>query len=443
MVARLEVAVAVTKTYISSILATAILVMICVPGIVSAQVDTTQVYKKRVLENIEIDFLSSYYTQDGQNAAVTGGIGTEELTDATATLIISVPLNDDDVLSIDAGISAYTSASSSNINPFDGDSDPYVASSGASSGDTWTNLTVGYSHSSDDRNTIWGAHGSISSEYDYLSIGFGGNVSRLFNQQNTEVSLSASVYLDTWTTIYPIELRSVSNFRQSNITGNTDYNPLFVPLTEKNRNSYALGLTVSQILSKNLQGSLTLDVTQQQGLLSTPFQRVYFQDMEDSFFDGFHLAEDIERLPDTRVKVALGGRLHYYISQSVALRTFARYYQDDWGIGSVTASIEMPIKLGMKWTIYPSYRFYNQSNADYFKPYNQHLTTDTYYTSDYDLSEYNANQYGFGVRYTDIFTTFHIGKLRLKSVDVKYYYYDRNTPFSSSIITGGLNFVVN
>ena len=29
-----------------------------------------------------------------------------------------MPLNDDDVLTIDSGISAYTSASSSNINPF-------------------------------------------------------------------------------------------------------------------------------------------------------------------------------------------------------------------------------------------------------------------------------------------------------------------------------------
>ncbi len=35
-------------------------------------------YKKRVLENTEIDFLSSYYSQEGNNAAVSGGTGTEE-----------------------------------------------------------------------------------------------------------------------------------------------------------------------------------------------------------------------------------------------------------------------------------------------------------------------------------------------------------------------------
>ena len=43
--------------------------------------DSTTVFKKRVLETIEIDLLFSYYQQDGSNAAVCGGIGSEELTD--------------------------------------------------------------------------------------------------------------------------------------------------------------------------------------------------------------------------------------------------------------------------------------------------------------------------------------------------------------------------
>ena len=65
-------------------------------------------YKKRVLENTEIDILFNYYEQDGENAAVTGGRGTEELTDISPTIIVAIPLNDDDVLTINANISAYT-----------------------------------------------------------------------------------------------------------------------------------------------------------------------------------------------------------------------------------------------------------------------------------------------------------------------------------------------
>ena len=62
--------------------------------------DTIISYKKRVLESVEVDLLASYYSQDGDNAAVTGGIGTEELTDLASSIVVSIPLNDDAILKI-------------------------------------------------------------------------------------------------------------------------------------------------------------------------------------------------------------------------------------------------------------------------------------------------------------------------------------------------------
>ncbi|MCB0383099.1 MAG: DUF3570 domain-containing protein, partial [Psychroserpens sp.] len=374
----------------------ALLITLVSLEVVCAQAqDSTSTYKKRVLETTEVDFLSSYYTQDGSNAAVTGGIGSEELTDVTAAFVVSIPLNDDDVLTIDAGISAYTSASSSNIGPFDGGgrANAFVASSGASQGDVWANLTGSYSHSSNDRNDIWSAKLSVSSEYDYFSIGVGGSYTKLFNEKNTEVSIHGNVFIDTWNAIYPTELRPFGDGQGLNnelfgfytITGNPNYNPSFKPFKDEGRNTYALGFGFSQILSKKLQGSLALDFVKQQGLLSTPFQRVYFSDVADSFIEDFHLADDVEQLPDSRFKVAIGGRLHYYINETFVVRTFYRYYFDDWGIKSHTASIEIPIKLSDKFTVYPSYRFYNQTAADYFAAYEEHVSTDEFYTSDYDL----------------------------------------------------------
>ncbi len=415
--------------------------------------DSADVYKKRVLENTEVDFLSSYYSQDGDNAAVSGGFGSEELTDATGTVIVSIPLNDDDILTIDAGISAYTSASSSNVDPFDGNklADPFVASSGASSSDLWGNVTGTYTHSSDSRNDIWSAKASVSSEYDYFSIGAGGSYTKLFNQKNTEVNVNLNVYLDTWKTFYPIELRSFANarngfdpfiFDRNSIIGNQNYNPDFKELDSKERNSYSLGFGFSQILSKNLQGSLMLDFIQQKGLLSSPFQRVYFSDVPDSFIENFQLADDIERLPDSRLKIAIGGRLNYYVNEVFVLRSYYRYYTDDWGIKSHTASLEIPIKISQKFTLFPSYRYYMQTAADYFAPFESHLSTDEFYTSDYDISEYTANQYGFGVSYTDLLNSFNVWNLGLKSIDLKYNKYDRNSNFSASIVTGGIKFII-
>ena len=37
--------------------------------------ETSTTFKKRVLENTEVDFLLSYYNQDGTHSPVNGGIG--------------------------------------------------------------------------------------------------------------------------------------------------------------------------------------------------------------------------------------------------------------------------------------------------------------------------------------------------------------------------------
>lgn len=461
-------------------------------------------YKKRVLETTEVDFLSSYYSQKGNNASVTGGIGDEKLTDVTPTIIISVPLNEDDVLTIDAGISTYTSASSSNLDPFDGSSgassggddddgggnsgiagnpmgSPWVASSGASRQDTWASLNVGYAHSSDDRNQILNANVSFASEYDYMSIGFGGGIAKLFNEKNTEISINGNIYIDAWSPRYPTELDSyleagnninsgffngVDILNQNgdiiDKTGNngTIWSPKSASglIDTKSRNSYSLSFNFSQILNKNAQFSLFFDVVQQQGWLANPMQRVYFRDVDNFYIgnassipnytsstnrDVFQLADDIERLPDTRFKIPIGLRLNYYLNEIFTLRTYYRYYFDDWGVKSHTADVELPIKVSDKFTLYPSYRYYNQTAADYFAPYEQNLSTSEFYTSDYDLSKFNANQYGLGISYTDIFAKWHIWKLGLKSIDLKYNSYERNTGLTANIISAGFKFVMD
>lgn len=432
----------------------------------SAKEDKQPVYKKRVLESVEVDLLSSYYTQDGDNAAVSGGIGTEDLQDATATIIVSIPINEDDVLVIDAGVSAYTSASSSNVNPFDSrrkEADAFVASSGESISDVWSSANLSYSHNSDDRNKIISGNLSFAKEYDYTSLGLGGAYTLLSNQKNTEFTFKGAAFFDKWGLIYPAELRPFGlpneeddddhkidkhdddgeyfNIDLFTIHGNTNYAPRAIPLETSNRNSYAVGLGFSQILSKNIQGTIALDVVMQKGNLSTPFQRVYFKDVENSFIENFHLADDIERLPSSRLKAAIGGRLHYYVNENISLRTFYRYYQDDWKLKSHTASIEAPIKILLgHLTFYPSYRFYYQSAIEHFAPYDEHLSTDKYYTSDYDLSKYYAHQYGFGIGYNNMYGSKKLGFLDFSSIDIKYYRYHRDSSFNSHFVTLGVKF---
>lgn len=416
--------------------------------------DSLQVsYKKRVLESIEVDFLLSYYKQDGIHSAVAGGNGMEDLTDITPTIVVAVPLNDDDVLTVDMGISAYSSASSGNINPFDSNTpSPWQASSGASAQDVLTTLVVNYNHSSYDRNTIWNVHVSGSVEYDYSSIGFGGGLTKLFNDKNTEVGIAANVYLDTWKPIYPKELQDFADngnnlnggiFDDFTVIGNTNYAPTnFVFHPDKNRNSFAVSLSFSQVLNKKTQISIFADILQQLGLLSTPYQRVYFADVDNAFINEFQLADDIERLPDSRFKLPIGARLNYYVNEKLVVRTYYRFYTDNWGISSHTASLELPYKITDRFTLIPMYRYYTQQASIYFAPYEQHLSTDQYYTSDYDLSTFDAHQYGFGVSYTDIFTNAKIWKFGIKNIDFRYNHYSRSDGLEANIVSFGIKFVM-
>lgn len=313
----------------------------------------------------------------------------------------------------------------------------------------------------------------------YSSIGFGGGFTKLCNQKNTELGFKTQVFLDTWRPKYPTELDSYLEANQNlnngffstidildafgniiNKNGTNVWAPLNTTLiSNKSRNSYSVSLNFSQILSKNAQFSLFFDVIKQSGWLANPMQRVYFSDRDNYYVgnassvpiylskqnkDVFQLADDIERLPSSRLKIPVGARFNYYLNESVVVRTYYRFYRDDWGINSNTASIEIPIKLALgKFTLYPNYRFYNQSKATYFAPFETHLSTSKYYTSDYDLSKFHSHQYGIGLRYTDIFTSLKIFNFGLKSFDLRYSYYDRSDGLTASIMSMGLKLTLD
>jgi hypothetical protein len=78
-------------------------------------------YKVRKLTFEEANIVSSYYSQDGNNAAVTGGIGSEKLNDISTTLDLKMYKYDKrsrkHVFTGELGIDHYTSASSDKIDP--------------------------------------------------------------------------------------------------------------------------------------------------------------------------------------------------------------------------------------------------------------------------------------------------------------------------------------
>ena len=361
-------------------------------------------------KTIDIDFLSSYYLQDGNNSPVTGGIGTEQLTDFTQKVIISVPLNKKLKLNMDGGYDYYSSASTDNI-----DNIP----SSDSSSDVRIHGNVGLTYQLDEYKNVSFRLGA-SSEYDYSSINGGVNFNLLSKDKNTGLSLGFQAFIDNWTPYLPSEFEETTR------------------LATTQRQSYNASVGFTRVLNKKMQLSVQLEGIYMQGLLSTPFHRVYFQEQDQA---------KVELLPDSRLKVPIGIRLNSYLSEHLIARLYYRYYWDNWGVQGHTASIELPIKINRFFSIAPFYRYHQQTAANYFKPFKEHSIQDAYYTSDYDLSAFSSHSYGVGLSFSP---PNGIAKVKLpfkkrstftvKSIDLKYSHFNRDTGLKADIISLGLSF---
>ncbi|MBK5271952.1 MAG: DUF3570 domain-containing protein, partial [Bacteroidia bacterium] len=162
--------------------------------------------------------------------------------------------------------------------------------------------------------------------------------------------------------------------------------------------------------------------------LGLPFHRVYFAD------NSLH----VETLPDTRMKIPIGFRANYFLGDKFIIRTYYRYYHDDWGLNAHTLSIETPYKITPFFSVTPFFRYNNQSAIDYFAPYKVHTATDQYYTSNYDLSKFSSNFYGAGFRIAPPKGVF--GMQHLSMLELRYGHYTKTDGMKSDIVSLSLKF---
>lgn len=329
----------------------------------------------KVKEPVEIDFLFNYYEQEGDHAAVTGGLGTQELTDRAGKIVVSVPLDSVSRLEVNTGLNIYSSASTDRI-------DAYLST--ASARDARFRQYYTYSRKNKQKGKAFSVQVGGSVESDYISRSLALTLSKTSPDENREFKLSARAFLDNWIIILPEELR--------------DTYPVWMR-TDK-RHSYSLGLSWAQVISPRLQANLQTEMVVQHGLLSTPFHRAYVQ--------GQNLPK-VERFPGLRWKLPFSLRLHYFGGDRWVLRSFYRFYMDNFQLFAHTASLEVSWKMSPFFSVYPFYRFHTQTAAYFFQPYGEHLNSASYYSSDWDLAEISSHKVGVGIHYAPLY-----GVLRAK-----------------------------
>lgn len=174
-------------------------------AIFSAQAQETSASEpSKKLKLDEINLVSSYYKQDGNNSAVTGGIGSEKLDDISNSINVTL-VNYDKKLrknkyTLDVAVDHYSSASSDQID--------LKANSSASSADTRFYPSLEWSRENEKTGTTLFGGVSFSTEFDYQSIGANVGISQKTKNKMGELTAKFQAYVDQVTLIKPIELRT-------------------------------------------------------------------------------------------------------------------------------------------------------------------------------------------------------------------------------------------
>lgn len=387
-------------------------------------------YKSEDLKLDEANLVSGYYGQNANHSAITGGIGSEQLTDVSNTFELKFLKWNNDTrntyhLDMELGLDHHTAASQA-----------YVSQTGASKTvGTRFYPSINWSVEKPNHNTI-GFGLSYSTEFNYHSVGLNFNVGRMSRNQNREVSFKAQAFLDKVTLIEPSEFAPKPTSDSNTISTYTTASGRVIQTYSSSgassrhipgtpRNTFSGSLSLSQIVNKNLQFAVIADLAAQTGYLGLPFHRVYFTDS----------TEQIEKLPSSRIKIPLGFRVNYFMGDKIIWRTYYRYYTDDWGIRAQTASLEIPYKLSAFVSLAPFYRFYSQTASPYFAPYMAHKPTDTYYTSNYAFSAFNAHYAGLNFRFTP-----QKGVYIFDMIEVRYGHYVQTTGLEANNIAVHIRF---
>lgn len=390
-------------------------------------------YNPRALRIDEINLVSSYYWQNGDHSAITGGIGTEKVTDLSNGLDLKLVWVGDNenknTISLGVGYDHHSSASSA-----------FVTTTGqGKQGGTRIYPSFDWTVENPKTGNTFGLGAYYSGEYNYKSLGGDLHFSQKTADKNGEFSVKLQAYLDHVTMIYPSEFIPVITPVSSGATyvttasgnvvlsnGNGSVSTPSLPT--KPRNTYTASFGYSQIINSRFQVMLLADVVAQSGYLSLPFHRVYFSNKKDT----------IEKLPSSRFKLPIGMRANYFLDDNIILRSYYRYYTDNWGSHSNTANLEVTYKVTPFFSISPFYRFYTQTAAKYFAPYEAHSASDEYYTSNYEYAKFNSQFFGAGFRIAPPKGVF--GWQNLHELEIRYGHYTQTTGLSSDVVSLNLGF---
>ncbi len=225
-----------------------------------------------------------------------------------------------------------------------------------------------------------------SEEEDYISDGFSLRSEHQFNQQNTSLQLGVS-------------------FNDDLVTAATLFGD------DQGKETLDIGIGLTQLLTKKtiLQGNFTFGYSR--GYLGDPYKNI--SRAETFEIPGFPVFTEnvpyFENRPDERVRFVFRlGLVHYFESLNASLNSSYRFFNDDRDIRAHTLFLEWNQKIGDQIILSPYYRYYHQSEADYYYPNLDNVNIEPnddrtgrapFYSADYRLASFDAHTFGLKLIY--------------------------------------------
>lgn len=193
-------------------------------------------------------------------------------------------------------------------------------------------------------------------------------------------------------------------------------------------------LSLSQVMSKQLIMAFALETITDEGFLNNPYRSVRYVD--PSVPRGYSYQSEV--YPNTRTSNAVALRARYYLPHRAALHGGYRFFSDTWGINANTLELGYTFPYEDDWIVELSYRFYDQSNADFYSDLFPYTNAQNFLARDKEMSSFNSHTLGVGASYE--FRKNGTGFIKRGSLNVNYdlilFQYDDFRDLTVSAIPG-------
>jgi|FLOH01.1.fsa_nt_gi hypothetical protein len=282
----------------------------------------------------------------------------EDLTVIEPAVIWNYGLSKRSAVSVNVAYDWVSSASISRLN--DRTQYPNSQQSGAS-GDFYIGVDTAYRYHVSDTMQV-GTHLDFSKEYDYLSIGLGGNAAWKSENGNMHQSVAVNGYFDSL---------DIIRFNGVQESGDT-------------RTSLSLTYLWDGVLTASSQAQLGSTISAQSGFLGAPYNSVFIE-------SGGTPTEVPEVLPDSRLRYSVFGSYRYWIGKGMAAELASRFYSDDWGLTGISLEPRWYQMLSENLLARLRYRYYDQNASDFSGRF---TTAQEFMTQDSDLDVLSSHTLG-------------------------------------------------